>query len=440
MTTGSSGRKEGAALRGRPFFRVCHAALAAVLVFPLAAPVPIAAQSGPSAVASPTAAQTGLIALGSRGSTRIDLVECRTGGKAGTFAVAAGLAAQPVHDPARDALYAVTLGRELLRIPVSDAGSLARAALGFEPTALAVAPGADGFVLAGGHGREPLSAHDPSNLSEIRRFALPDGAQASVSDLLANTGRSRFAVAFSNLPFVWEVAWNIDAPPVLQGLVHDYRMGEAVPLPGRLTPRPFKVATPTASLLPGAEPFELGRVDTTGRFGVLNLDVRREIERPAVSAAERPALRPSMSPAASPATGAEAAPGHSPIAAWRDAGGRGWFVGRSGSPRIDIVEAGSWRVEAAIEVPGAVLAISPAEPGPLALVAHRGHDGALRIARVDARTRALVHISVAAQDVRTPLRFVGDRQCVALVDADDRWLAGFVPGDTAGAVSRPAPR
>jgi hypothetical protein len=124
---------------------------------------------------------------------------------------------------------------------------------------------------------------------------------AGGGEISALLGIERAGGGFAAHDELWEIAWNRDAPPVLRGLVHDYRSGEAVPLPGRFTERTFKVPRATRDLAAGGMPFEVLQVDREGGVGIVNLDIRRRTE-PVPMVAVRL------------------------IAAWRGTQDRGWLV------------------------------------------------------------------------------------------------------------------
>jgi len=351
---------EGAARKGRPFF---VAAVAAALLV-------VAACGSPRARAHGAAGES-LVASGPAGARQIALLACETGAQRAQAALPDALSAPVATDFGRGALYAATTRGELLRFALPDLRLQARVALGFAASALAAAGGPDAIVLAGGRGAQPLSAHDPDTLAPLARY--PAGAAgASVSAILDVAARRRLVVAFDDLPELWEIAYAHDAPPVLRGLVHDYRMGEAVPLPGRLTPRPFRVPDGTRALLAGPSEFEVLRIDSAGAAGVVNLDVRREIERPALPA-----------------------PDPRGITAWRAQQARGWLI-RSADGRALVLAPPRWRPE-------------PASGGPDALAA-----AGERLRQLDALS------SGATQPVAVVTGSGGD--CEAVLDRDGRWL------------------
>lgn len=353
----------------------------------------------PPGSGAPAGAPT-LLALGSAGATRVTLLDCASGRALAEAAVPAGLAAPPVVTGHGGAVYASTRARELLRFGVPGLDQQARASLEFEADALAAAAGADALVLAGGRGAGALSAHDPATLALVQRYLQPEPfAVSAIRDLPA---RRRFAVAFADLDEVWEIAYDRDAPPVLQGLVHDYRSGEAVPLPGRLTPRPFRVPNATRTLLDGPVAYELARIDATGALGIVHLDVRREIERPALSAAPQPVR----------------------AAAWRDGARRGWLFSAPGAADAERLESGTWKVTGRVVAPGEILAMATGAGRVLAAYAVAG---GVAVAAADVPDGRFGEPLARLRAASMPLRFVaGTGGCLALVDRDDRWLAGIV--------------
>lgn len=145
----------------------------------------------------------------------------------------------------------------------------------------ALGTGPDGVIVVAGPtlgSGEPASwrmiALDRDDLTIAHEWTLP----SALSALRAETSRSRFLVTFAALPLAWEVDWSRAAEPVLKGLVHDYRGGEAVPLPGRFTPREIPLPAPARRVIPGAAGVEVVHVDATGRGTILNLNVRRVTE------------------------------------------------------------------------------------------------------------------------------------------------------------------
>lgn len=339
------------------------------------------------------------VTLAGAGARQVELLDCASGRPVGSSAMPGALAAEPVLSPDGRALYASLRGGVLLRYSLPDLREQAHVALDFEATALALGDGPDAVVLAGGRGVNAMSAHDPVTLAELHRYRLPQPfAVAAMRDAPA---RRRFVVAFADLAEAWEIAYGRDALPVLQGLVHDYRSSEAVPLPGRFTPRRFELPGATRTLIAGPAPYEVARLDHTGALGIVNLDVRREIERPAIATT----------------------PLATRVVPWRGDARRGWLIAGPGARHAEVLETSDWRVSARIEAGGEILALAAADGRVLMAVA--GADGT-RVLRVDVARRIAEPLASGIAATALPLRFVpGSGGCLALVDRDRRWLAGF---------------
>ncbi|MCD6681366.1 MAG: hypothetical protein LT102_12050 [Burkholderiaceae bacterium] len=315
-----------------------------------------------------------------------------------------------------DAVF-VAAGAQLLRLQLPGLAPGANATLAFGATSLVATGGPDAVVLAAGSGDAPLSARDRETLASLHEYRLDDGRRATVSSLVDRPRRSRIVVAFADLDEIWEIDYSRDAPPVLRGLVHDYRMREAVELPGRFTARAFAVPGATRALVAGSEPHEVLRIDASGALGVLNLNVRREIERPPIAAAPAPER----------------------IAAWHGAHSHGWVLADENADALRVLDARTWKLAAPLPVPGEVLALIGMDDGTVLLALR--HSGRIALARTDVEARRLRELAATAQMGLPPYRLVrGVGECVALVDAQNRWIAGLAselkPGTPAAAPGR----
>lgn len=109
-----------------------------------------------------------------------------------------------------------------------------------------------------------------------------DGARRGAVTALADLPRRRsVAVGFDGLDELWEVSLDPDAPPIFDGLVHDYRMGEAIATTGFLAPRRIPIAGRVRALRAGAQAPQL-LVLIEGdppALHLVNLDVRRSLDR-----------------------------------------------------------------------------------------------------------------------------------------------------------------
>ncbi len=127
-----------------------------------------------------------------------------------------------------------------------------------------------------------------ADLNLAKRFDTTtlDGKQASrVSAVYDAAPRRSFVLALKDIPEVWEISYDPQAAPIYDGLVHDYKMGEAIAKPGyqnvRRTPldeplddfffdQSYKNVLGSTRPKPGAQ----GQVPTAQ---VVNLDARRKI-------------------------------------------------------------------------------------------------------------------------------------------------------------------
>jgi hypothetical protein len=107
--------------------------------------------------------------------------------------------------------------------------------------------------------------------------------RASVVDVAWLPARRSFVIAFDTLLELWELSVDTQAPPVHDGLVHDWRMGEAIAAPGFLGVRRAPLAAPVRALAADARggPYVLAR-SADGEWLLINLDVRRAIARYAI--------------------------------------------------------------------------------------------------------------------------------------------------------------
>jgi len=380
-----------------------------VLVPAGAAEAPPAPSAFPGAAARGREASVVLVAADGSG---VQALDCVSGREIASLPPTTAQRASIALAPQGEAAFVAT-GDGLLRLRLPTLETTARSPLGFEASALGASGGDDAIVLAGAAGEAPLSARDPATLASLHEYRLDDGRSAAVASIIDLPGRSRFVVAFSDLEEIWEIDYRRDAPPVLRGLVHDYRMREAIELPGRFTPRVFRVAGATRALVAGAVPHEVLRIDAAGALGVLNLDVRREIERPAAGAVPAPER----------------------IAAWQGSRSRGWVLADDAGPALRVLDAAAWTLADPIPVDGEALAVAALDDGAVLLAFERG--GRAVLARVDVESRSVRESSAPAPPGWRPYRLVrGTGGCTALVDARNRWIAGFRRETRAGAPGR----
>lgn len=81
-----------------------------------------------------------------------------------------------------------------------------------------------------------LNANDLS-LLKIIPATDEKGQSSRVSAVYDAAPRKSFVVALKDVPELWEISYDDNAPPIYSGLVHDYKMGEGIATPGKLNPK-----------------------------------------------------------------------------------------------------------------------------------------------------------------------------------------------------------
>jgi hypothetical protein len=109
--------------------------------------------------------------------------------------------------------------------------------------------------------------------------ALAGGDTSTISAVRWLPQRRSFVIAFDTLPELWELSVDPNAQPVHDGLVHDYRMGEAIATPGFLGVRRTRLEAPVRTLAidAGNNAHVLAR--SADAWWLVNLDIRRAITR-----------------------------------------------------------------------------------------------------------------------------------------------------------------
>jgi mono/diheme cytochrome c family protein len=99
------------------------------------------------------------------------------------------------------------------------------------------------FVLVGNYLPHTLVVLDANDLSPLKVIAVQDdaGKSSRVSAVYDAGPRKSFIAALKDIPEVWEIPWDENAAPVYPGLVHDYRMGEALATKGPFPIRRIKL-------------------------------------------------------------------------------------------------------------------------------------------------------------------------------------------------------
>ncbi len=345
--------------------------------------------------------------------------------EAGRVVLGAPLAGLAVFDPADGLAYVAMRDGRVLKIDLRRGAVAGEARVGGEATAIVAS--SDGRYLAIAVASPPTLVVLDRNLRVERKLpALDvDGRRTSaVTAVIDMPNRSSFLAALPGLPEVWEVSYDDDAPPIFPGLVHDYRFGEAIAIPGKLNPRRVPLEEPVDDLL--ADPVGadvLGSAHGSSRVQVLNLHVRRRI-----------AIVDGTAPA-------------SASARWVG------VVAVPGGEALRLVDARTWRARADVPLGGTVTRVRAHGGSPHAWVVVRGAaDAGDRLLRFDrepqrasgevglpAHTR-VVDVAFAAAGADVLVLLDGPEPGLVRVDAGTLALKGRVALSAPAALAVPAQR
>jgi dihydro-heme d1 dehydrogenase len=144
-----------------------------------------------------------------------------------------------------------------------------------------IAVSADGkWVIAGNYLPATLVVFDARDLSLVKLIPVADraGKSSRVSAVYDAAPRKSFVAALKDIPEVWELTYDPKAPPVYDGLVHDYRMGEGIAEKGPFPIRRIVLDDVLDDFFFDAKYDHLiGASRQAGRGQVVNLNVRRAI-------------------------------------------------------------------------------------------------------------------------------------------------------------------
>ncbi len=334
----------------------------------------------------------------------------------GRIPLGAPLAALAMFDPPDGFAFVAMRDGRVLKVDLRQRAIVAYVRVGAEATAIVAS--SDGRYLA-------VAAAQPSSLVVLDRNlrverALPgrdlDARRTSaIAAVVDMPSRRSFLAALPGLPEVWEVSYDDAAPPIFPGLVHDYRFGEAIALPGKLHPRRVPLDAPVDRLLPDPDGADvLGSADGASQLQVLNLHVRRRI-----AVVDGPAAA--------------------------SAGAR--WSGLVALPRGDalrIVDARSWRTLADLDLGGAATLVRTHARSPHAWVVVRGTQGdGDRVLRVDKdrhRTSGEVALAAGARVIDLAPAD-GGAAVLVLLDGPEPGLVRLDAGTLAptGRIALPAP-
>ncbi|HYR01046.1 MAG TPA: cytochrome D1 domain-containing protein [Casimicrobiaceae bacterium] len=144
-----------------------------------------------------------------------------------------------------------------------------------------IAVSSDGkWVVAGNYLPHTVVLLDARDLSLVRLIPAADraGRSSRVSAVYDAAPRRSFIVALKDVPELWELPYDPKAPPVYEGYVHDYRMGEGLAEKGPFPVRRIALDDVLDDFFFDA-PYDhlIGASREAGKGQVVNLNVRRKI-------------------------------------------------------------------------------------------------------------------------------------------------------------------
>lgn len=185
-------------------------------------------------------------------------------------------------------VYAAAAEGWVLRLDLQDLGPVLSVRSGQLLSGLALS--ADGRWLLAGHAQPHSLVLLDAQLEPVRSYrtgALAGGASSAVAGVWHAPARRSFVVSFDELPELWELSYDPAAAPIYDGLVHDYRMGEAVATAGFLGvrrtplehPLPLLLGDTTLRHVAGIAARRADPADETSGASVeiINLDIRRRV-------------------------------------------------------------------------------------------------------------------------------------------------------------------
>jgi len=135
------------------------------------------------------------------------------------------------------------------------------------------------FAMVANYLPHTLVVLDTKDLTPIKIIDVKDdnGKTSRVSAVYDAAPRKSFIAALKDIPEVWEITYDEKAEPVYAGLVHDYKMGEAIAVPGPFPPRRIQLDDFVDDFFFDTSYNHLIASSREGKGQVINLNVRRKI-------------------------------------------------------------------------------------------------------------------------------------------------------------------
>ncbi|WP_126446291.1 nitrite reductase [Sulfuricystis multivorans] len=116
------------------------------------------------------------------------------------------------------------------------------------------------------------------NLIKVLPAVTLDGkAESRVSAVYDAAPRKSFVAALKDIPELWEISYDPQAPLIFDGYVHDYKMAEGLAKPGFLNVRRTLLGTPLDDFFFDASYANVMGASRSGKSQVVNLDIHSKI-------------------------------------------------------------------------------------------------------------------------------------------------------------------
>lgn len=183
---------------------------------------------------------------------QIALLDARDGAVLAARPLPVRLSGPPQVSPDPPRLYWGTPEGHIVQLTLPDLDITAQvpARVGSGTPRLALS-GDGRWLLAAGAQDAQVQIFD-ATLQPARRIAItsPDGREQSrAAQVLTLAGSRSWLLALDTLRELWEISYDPAAAPIFDGLVHDYRMGEALPRSGFLGVRRTPLPAPLPDVL-----------------------------------------------------------------------------------------------------------------------------------------------------------------------------------------------
>lgn len=212
------------------------------------------------------------------GGTRLVAVD-EGFGVAARVALGAPAAAVTSFGAAEPFAYAALRDGRVLKLDLARGAVVAEVTAGALATGLAASSDARYLAIALSRpGALVVLDRDLRVVRELPGRDLDGKRSSPVTAVRVDARRKSFLAALPGLPELWEVSFDDAAEPIYPGLVHDFRLGEGIAMPGKLNARRAPLDEPLDDL--ALDPHGANVVGTSlarPRAQVVNLFVRRRI-------------------------------------------------------------------------------------------------------------------------------------------------------------------